>query len=117
MASQGTQQYRVRNWAEYNKSLVQRGSLTIWLEEETLKNWYANVSVPKRGRPWKYSAVAIECVLSIQTFFKVPLRAAQGLMHIESAQQIFRIRAIAKNIMHHQPDHVGLVVAVLFGLN
>lgn len=28
--------YRVRNWAEYNKSLVQRGSLTLWIYEEII---------------------------------------------------------------------------------
>ena len=32
--------YKVRNWKQYNKSLVQRGSLTIWFSEESLKKWF-----------------------------------------------------------------------------
>ena len=32
--------YRVRNWKDYNKSLVQRGSLTFWFsKEERRKLW------------------------------------------------------------------------------
>ena len=34
-----TSKYRIRNWAEYNKSLVQRGSLTIWFSEDAIKTW------------------------------------------------------------------------------
>lgn len=33
--------YRTRNWREYNKGLIQRGSLTIWFDEETLDCWYS----------------------------------------------------------------------------
>jgi hypothetical protein len=25
--------YRIRNWKEYNRSLVNRGSITFWFEE------------------------------------------------------------------------------------
>ena len=28
------QPYRVRNWKKYNRSLVQRGSLTVWIDEK-----------------------------------------------------------------------------------
>jgi len=28
--------YRVRNWSEYDRALVNRGSLTIWISEEAL---------------------------------------------------------------------------------
>ena len=29
--------YKILNWSEYNKALIQRGSLNIWIEEESLK--------------------------------------------------------------------------------
>ena len=32
--------YRVRNWSRYNKSLIGRGNITIWIEESTLVSWY-----------------------------------------------------------------------------
>jgi len=31
--------YKVRNWKKYNKSLCQRGSLTLWIEESVLIEW------------------------------------------------------------------------------
>jgi hypothetical protein len=30
--------YRIRNWPAYNRVLIQRGGITIWIEEETIKN-------------------------------------------------------------------------------
>lgn len=30
--------YKIGNWAEYNRALIQRGSITIWIEEESLKS-------------------------------------------------------------------------------
>jgi hypothetical protein len=29
--------YRVQNWAEYDKALVNRGSLTVWFDEATIR--------------------------------------------------------------------------------
>jgi hypothetical protein len=31
--------YKVRNWKEYNASLCKRGSLTLFFDPETLKEW------------------------------------------------------------------------------
>ena len=28
--------YRIRNWKEYNKSLIQRGSITVWFSEDAI---------------------------------------------------------------------------------
>ncbi len=28
--------YRVRNWGEYSKGLVNRGSLTVWFDEKSI---------------------------------------------------------------------------------
>jgi hypothetical protein len=33
------QQYRSRNWSEYNAGLKQRGSLTFWVDEAVLAQW------------------------------------------------------------------------------
>ena len=32
-------QYRVRNWAEYNKALVKRGAITVWVDDIVIDNW------------------------------------------------------------------------------
>jgi hypothetical protein len=32
----GKKQYRVRNWSNYNKTLVQRGSVTFWFDKKSI---------------------------------------------------------------------------------
>ncbi|KIC72122.1 IS903 transposase [Neochlamydia sp. TUME1] len=43
--------YRIRNWSEYNKALVQRGSITLWFSDGTIKGWRENKSLRKEGAP------------------------------------------------------------------
>ncbi|KAA6333959.1 hypothetical protein EZS27_017690 [termite gut metagenome] len=31
--------YKIRNWKSYNKSLCQRGSLSLWLEDSLMEEW------------------------------------------------------------------------------
>jgi hypothetical protein len=40
--------YRVRNWKQYNDALVRRGSLTLWVERDTLEAWQYQ-DRPSRG--------------------------------------------------------------------
>jgi hypothetical protein len=57
------QQYRVTNWAEYDASLCQRGSPTIWFSEEAIAAWRAEPRTTRGGQPY-YSALAIRTALS-----------------------------------------------------
>jgi hypothetical protein len=34
-------QYRIRNWKDYNTSLKQRGSITVWFSEDSIDKWHA----------------------------------------------------------------------------
>lgn len=72
--------YRIRNWNDYNKSLIQRGSITIWFSEDAIKKWIAPREIEKRGRPKLYSDDAILTVLIIRSVFHLPLRALQGFL-------------------------------------
>ncbi len=31
--------YRVRNWPVYNRALVGRGNLTLWIDEQAVESW------------------------------------------------------------------------------
>ncbi len=73
-------QYRVRNWSQYNKALVNRGSLTVWFDQDSIKNWYDHSPRDQQGRPKLYSELAILCALSLRSIFHLPLRSAQGLV-------------------------------------
>ena len=73
--------YRVRNWKDYNRSLINRGNLTIWFSEDAIKSWYQNPQKnKKRGRSFIYSDTYIELALTIRTLFHLPLRATQGFL-------------------------------------
>jgi len=78
--------YRVRNWREYNEALIQRGSLTLWLEEKTVQSWLNVERSGKRGHPYEYSDVAVECMLLLKQVFHLGLRQTQGFM-----QSIFQL--------------------------
>lgn len=71
--------YRVSNWAAYNDSLVQRGSITVWISEEVIEGWKP---IPQGRRPRggqvEYSDRAIECLLTLKAVFKLPYRQTEG---------------------------------------
>jgi hypothetical protein len=79
-SSKKKDKYRIRNWAEYNRSLVNRGSITFWFDEEAVKKWHGTEKTVKPGRPEFYSDCAIGCGLAIKAVFRVALRALQGLL-------------------------------------
>jgi len=72
--------YRIRNWNHYNKSLIQRGSITVWFSDEAVKKWRAPKEPRKKGHPFIYSDDAILTALIIRSVFHLPLRALEGFM-------------------------------------
>lgn len=82
--------YRVRNWKDYNKSLVQRGSLTFWFSEKFL------VGVTQKGEKeghgnQRYTNMVIISSLTLRQLFRLPLRATSGLM--KSLLELMRVEA------------------------
>lgn len=72
--------YRVRNWPEYNKALVHRGSLTLWISAELIATWNEREASGKPGRPKTYSDQAIEAALTLRVIYRLALRQTEGLM-------------------------------------
>jgi hypothetical protein len=73
-------QYRIRNWADYNKALVSRGSLTLWIDSRSIDRWLDHESPTRRGRRRTYSDIAIKCSLMLREVYHLPLRSTQGLV-------------------------------------
>jgi len=73
-----TQRYRIENWAEYNRALIQRGSITVWVDEDSLGKWLSTRSSGKAGRPPIYSDDALLMLLMLRETFRLPLRALEG---------------------------------------
>lgn len=68
------------NWSEYNKNLVKRGNITLWLSEDIADWWYVKMS-GGRGRPLVYSDKAIETCLTVGYLFGMPLRMVEGFLN------------------------------------
>src|SRR6187431_2520358 len=71
--------YRVKNWGEYNKALIQRGNISVWFSEDAIQKWAAPKQ-PGKGRPKVYSDDAILCALLLRAVYNLPLRALQGFL-------------------------------------
>ena len=72
--------YRVRNWSEYHRSLVERGSLVVWVARDVMAAWSAVRATKQRGKPQTYSDLAIECMATLRAVYHLPMRATQGLL-------------------------------------
>ena len=71
--------YRVTNWREYNESLVRRGDITFWFAPDVIEAWEHENAEWKVGRPYVYSDLAIETLLTLRELFRLPYRQTEGL--------------------------------------
>ena len=71
--------YRVGNWRAYERALVRRGDVTLWLSPDARAAWI----VPPSGRPGgqqRFSNLAIETALTLRLVFHLPLRQTEGFV-------------------------------------
>jgi hypothetical protein len=73
------QKHKVANWAEYDASLRQRGSLTVWFTDEAVAAWHAEPRTTPGGQP-HYSDLAILTALTLKAVFRLALRQTEGLI-------------------------------------
>src|SRR3982750_3331641 len=81
--------YRIRNWKTYNDALVRRGSLTLWVDQDTLRAW-RHQAPARRGAQFEYSDLAIECLLTLRSVYRLTLRATEGF-----APSLFAVMGVA----------------------
>ena len=77
--------YRVRNWAEYEAGLRNRGSSTVWIDVDgvggTVPGWDAPKPIKKKpGRQQKYTDHAIETSVTLGLTFHLPSRQTEGFL-------------------------------------
>ena len=63
------QRRRVTNWRDYDASLRQRGSLTVWFSDEAIAAWEAEPRTTPGGQP-RYSSLAITTALTLKAVFR-----------------------------------------------
>ena len=71
--------YRVKNWSSYNRALVARGSLTVWIDDSFWPQWYDQRPC-QRGAQFVYSDRTMEWMLTMRMLFGLPLRQTQGFI-------------------------------------
>lgn len=90
--------YRVQNWSDYEKSLVQRGSITFWLSDDFEQTWLYT-GEPQCGSQFEYSDKAIEIMLTIKEVFHLTNRGVEGFV-----RSLFGMMEIHLGV----PDHSTL---------
>jgi hypothetical protein len=90
--------YRVKNWAEYEESLRDRGDITVWFSQDAVEAWTPRKNGKRGGQP-VYSDIAIETSLSLRLVFQLPLRQTEGFLG-----SIFRLMSLDLPC----PDHTTL---------
>src|SRR4029453_9350164 len=73
------QRHKVANWREYDASLRQRGSLTVWFSDEAIAAWRAEPRTTRGGQAW-YSPLAILTALTLRAVFRLAYRQTEGLI-------------------------------------
>ena len=91
--------YQIRNWPEYNASLKQRGSLTIWVNSEATANWTTDDLTGEPGASPTYTDLAIETMATVQAIFRLAGRQTQGFL-----QSLFELMKLDLPV----PDHSTL---------
>lgn len=72
--------YRVGNWQEYNRGLINRGNITVWISDQAIAAWNNTAATGRKGRVNTYTDLAIETALSLRALFRLPLRQTQGFL-------------------------------------
>ena len=90
--------YRVKNWSEYEKALVQRGSITFWLSDDITQTWLY-VGEKQRGSQFDYSDKAVEIMLTLKEVFHLTNRSVEGFV-----RSLFQMMKIDLPV----PDHSTL---------
>ncbi len=71
--------YRPANWPAYNRALVRRGDVTVWVSSEAIAAWTPGRS-GRRGGQRRYSDLGIEPALTLRLLSHLPLRQAEGFL-------------------------------------
>ena len=90
--------YSVGNWRKYERALVRRGDVTIWLSADAIDAWKP-ARFWRRGAQRKFSDHAIETGLTLRLVFRLPLRQAEGFL---------RSVLSLMNVDVEAPDHTTL---------
>ena len=91
--------YKITNWAKYNEALVHRGDLSFWISDEVIQAWKHKNDECRQGRPFQFSDLAIETLLTVRELYQLPYRRTEGF-----GKWMFRLMQLDLPI----PDYTSL---------
>lgn len=71
---------RTKIWPQYNRALINRGSLTLWISKDAQNQWLSREKPRRPGRRKLYSDDLIHLSLCLKYAYKLSYRSLQGLM-------------------------------------
>ena len=98
-ARKGTSRYKIRNWKQYEAGLIQRGSISFWINDDAIDQWNPEAKDKTRGRQEEYSDLAIQICLTFRLLYRQALRQTEGF--INSLLKLMDLDLIS-------PDHTTL---------
>lgn len=74
----------MRNRAQYDRGLVRRGDIRVWLSEDAIAGWHAACRTTPGGQR-RFSNLAIETTLILRAVMRLPLRQTEGSVRSPSS--------------------------------
>ena len=87
----GKSLHPITNWSQYNKYLINRGSLTFWVDADAMDNCFHHDHHGRRGRGQLYTDQTISTFLILKGIFNLTLRATKG--PIDYPFELMNVRA------------------------
>jgi transposase len=101
---------RVSNWAEYDRALVQRGDITLWISDDAITSWKP-APTGRRGAQRKFSDHAIETALTLRLVFSLPLRQAEGFLRSVLSLMALDLRSPDHTTLSRRSQHLDTQLA------
>jgi len=102
--------YRVSNWAEYDRALVKRGDITLWISDDAITSWKP-APTRRRGAQRKFSDHAIETALTLRLVFSLPLRQAEGFLRSVLSLMALDLRSPDHTTLSRRSQHLNTQLA------
>ena len=84
-------EYKIHNRRSYERPLINRGDLTLWLSEDVIQSWSSYID-QRLGRPM-YTDLVIETAFTLRLFIKLPLRQTDDFL-----KSIFSLMNVGLNV-------------------
>jgi hypothetical protein len=102
-------EYKIKNWKEYNQALKQRGSLEIWIEDDIDSKWYYQ-GKSQRGAQYEYSDACIEMASVIREIYHLPYRQLEGFLKSLVNRVGWSVKVPDYTVIHKRIKKLGIAV-------